>query len=207
MRYLIISLCLFLFVGCGESEYERCLKVEKAKVVENWDDIDQIVKRSVMNFDISSLNFRGVLDNEVTSAQDIQRLRDSLQVLADMPLLEIQKKFKEMVAQGIEMDSDTSVYAEVVQAWDQYLDLAYNLLRDEELRLMDSLIDDAVTSHERIATKDNQVLYFGTPDEIMLEVHYKLIGELEKSNQEAMVKLATVQKEIASNICNSRGLY
>mgnify|MGYP004281168829 CR=1 FL=1 len=148
-----------------------------------------------------------MLDNEVTSAQDLQKLRDSLQVLADMPLLEIQKKFKEMIAQGIEMDSDTSVYAEVVQAWDQYLDLVYNLLRGEEQELMHSLIDDAVTSHERISTKNDQDLYFGAPDEIILEVQYKLIGELEKSNQEAMVKLATVQKEIAMNICNSRGLY
>ena len=91
MRYLIISLSLLLFVGCGESQYERCLKVEKAKVVENWEDIYQISKHLVLNFSFP-LDFRGVLDDEMTTQQDTQKLRDSLQVLADLPLVEIQKK-------------------------------------------------------------------------------------------------------------------
>ena len=40
-----------------------------------------------------------------------------------------------------------------------------------------------------------------------MSVSIKSADEIEKANQEGMERLASVQNEIASNICNSRGLY
>ncbi len=217
MRYLIISLSLLLFVGCGESQYERCLKVEKAKVVENWEDIYRIAKRLVLNFSFP-LDFRGVLDNDITALQDIQKLRDGLQVLADLPLVEIQKKLTEiaeMIEQGIEepalgeaMEASEAEYLKVIQAWDQYNEIADESLAAENSEFLRERIDEVILSYQATVTSDNQYyLYFGVPDEMMLAAQYKIINEIEKSIKEDMKKLDMVQNEIASNICNSRGLY
>lgn len=217
MRYLVISLSLLLFVGCGESQYERCLKVEKAKVVENWEDIYRIAKRLVLNFSFP-LDFRGVLDNDITALQDIQKLRDGLQVLADLPLVEIQKKLTEiaeMIEQGIEepalgeaMEASEAEYLKVIQAWDQYNEIADESLAAENSEFLRERIDEVILSYQATVTSDNQYyLYFGVPDEMMLAAQYKIINEIEKSIKEDMKKLDMVQNEIASNICNSRGLY
>ena len=217
MRYLIISLSLLLFVGCGESQYERCLKVEKAKVVENWEDIYQISKHLVLNFSFP-LDFRGVLDDEMTTQQDTQKLRDSLQVLADLPLVEIQKKLTEiaeMIEQGIEepaleeaMEASETEYLKVIQAWDQYIEIVDESLAVENSEFLGERTDEVILSYQATVTLDNQYhLYFGVPDEMMLAAQYKIINEIEKSIAEDMEKLDMVQDEITSNICNSRGLY
>jgi hypothetical protein len=205
MRYLIVFLGLFLFVGCGESQYERCLKVEKAKVVENWDDIYQIAKRLVLNSSFP-LDFRGVLDQEITTQEAIQKLRDGLQVLASLPLVEIQKKYSEMELRGIENPEEASGYNKVFEAWDSYYDLSRTLAQ-EDVEMLDQVLDQTIDSHQSNSDSGYQSYYFGAPDEVILEVQYEALDAIEKSNQEAKEKLDLVRNKIASDICNSRGLY
>lgn len=211
MRYLIVFLCLLSISGCGQSQYERCLKVEKAKIIKNWEDIYEIAQRLVLDFSFP-LDFDGVLDREITTQQDIQNLRDSLEVLADLPLAEISK----MIEQGIEDPGLEEVLEadllKVELAWGRYFELVYESLAGEDSDFLQERIDDVIISYEKTMTSDSQnyvnyVNYFGLPDEMLLAAQYEIINEIEKSTEEAMKKIDLVQNEISANICNSRGLY
>ena len=227
MRYLYIFLTLFLFVGCGESQYERCLKVEKAKVVENWDDIYQIAKRLVSSFGFP-LDFKGVLDDEMTSTQDIQKLRDSLQILADLPLTEMKTKRSEISEMEKREFEETALQAEVenhykdleekvrkfevnateiFESWDRYMETASDSLAEGDYSRISSRIGKAIDSEQVNSDDFLDWTYFSVADEVILAAQYEVLDLIEKANQEGMERLASVQNEIASNICNSRGLY
>ena len=208
VRYLIVFLCLLSIAGCGQSQYERCLKVEKAKIIKNWEDIYEIAQRLVLDFSFP-LDFDGVLDREITTQQDIQNLRDSLEVLADLPLAEISK----MIEQGIEDPGLEEVLEadllKVELAWGRYFELVDESLAGEDSAFFYERIDDVIISYEKTMTSDSQnyVNYFGLPDEMLLAAQYEIINEIEKSTEEDMKKIDLVQNEISANICNSRGLY
>tara|TARA_Y100000589_G_scaffold247572_1_gene235543 strand:+ start:1339 stop:2079 length:741 start_codon:yes stop_codon:yes gene_type:complete len=227
MRYLYIFLTLFLVVGCGESQYERCLKVEKAKVVENWDDIYQIAKRLVLSFGFP-LDFRGVLDAEMTSTQDIQKLRDSLQTLAGFPhtemktrrseISEMEKREFEETALQVEVDNHyidleekvrkfEADATEIIESWDHYMEIASDSLAEDDYSRINSRIGKVIDSDKVNSDDFLDWTYFGIADEVILAVQYEVLDEIEKANQEGMERLASVQNEIAANICNSRGLY
>ena len=227
MRYLCISLSLLLFVGCGESQYERCLKVEKAKVVENWDDIYQIAKRLVLRFGFP-LDFKGVLDDEMTSTQDIQKLRDSLQVLADSPLTEMKTRLSEISEMEKREFEETALEDEIenhykdleekvrkfetderntYETWERYMEIASDSLAEDDYSRIESRIGEVLDSHQQNSDDFLNWTYFGVADEVILAAQYEVLDVIEKANQESMERLASVQNEIASNICNSRGLY
>ena len=203
MRYLAICLSLCLFAGCGESQYERCLKVEKDKVVEHWDDFDQVAKRLLRSFEFS-LDLQGVPDQEISSPEIIKSLKESLQVLADLPLSDIRKNL--VKSQGADSVA-VSGYESVVEAWKKYLEFAQDSsLAPEHADYVERAVDQVIISYDYSDSFSN-LYYFGVPDEIMLKAQYEAVEAIEKSNEEAINKLNQIQNEIASNICNSRGLY
>lgn len=216
MRYLIVFLFSLSIFGCGESQYERCLRVEKEKVDENWEDIYEIAQHLVPSFGFP-LDFYGVLDGAAPTQLDIQRLRYVLKMLADLPLAEIEKRQLEIMVLGADnIGVENSVltetffadYQEVEEAWDRFFHLVDDSLTEEYSDFIyEDLHEKEDSYNETIDNYNDVYFYTGAPDQMMLATAYESINKVEKLAEKYWGKLDLVQNEIASNICNSRGLY
>ena len=87
------------------------------------------------------------------------------------------------------------------------MEIASDSLAEDDYSRIESRIEEVLHSHQENSDDFLNWTYFGIADEVILAAQYEVLDVIEKANQESMERLASVQNEIASNICNSRGLY